>query len=849
MEDPVISNFKSDYESLFRVPSLIELAALCVNKYYVVDDLIEELAEDDIHLDDEIKNSLYTNTISLDPEQELHLWRMMKRCDKYRICLDCSQPGAGKSHSAMKMCQINNKIPVVICEPNMETQWKEYFFEYLPGVDYEIITYNSLRVKPNHPGSTKKRKSHVTNNILDYVHEMPPDVLDETNEQQVNDYNQRLAELASTNEGNFVTTPYFKEICKQGCIVIIDEGHNLKNETIQREACVAITDEVHLHENSCILILTGTPSDQTDVEFLLRLANLVHRGKDYDSLIKGVLKKCYDIDAEAAKMLDDMYNISAGQFRPEQHIKFMRHVVKAIFTPNMTSAILYTHPPQIVKNMFLPMDGDDLAMYRKALEHIESLKKLSKERARVQRENKIRQQRGQKLLPEVYVPKNQMSRQYQLVESCKINPLACFVTETLKTRPNTKLIISLNAINNQNAFIDIMRQVQEECGIGICAILGNTPKKKRTLIKDLFQEPNLDVRVLISSIPIIGTGINLDDTDGRFPRILLISSSGKFLRNDQGGFRICRRSTKSKSEVYYLYGPENDDKELKLYRSMGSEDENSKGALLNDVLPEKRQHVGDYEKMIFRSSSEMKKYISVADLWKKYHESLITQTEKVEELLQKERERYVEEQSIKTEEKKEKQRLRYEKIEADRKKKLEEKLKKQQLKDAKKNHLTEKQKKILIQDEINQGLRMSIGAYKETRLEDLKPDYISWLLKQSWFHRNFPKHSKVAREIALKNHKQVLSSSGDVEITFGELKGLTVAEAFIKNKYRLHWYIKQDWMEDRYSNIYHAIVTYMIEKGDVTSQEDCLDECKESKTKDDSNSDTQEDNSGSTDSE
>ncbi len=124
------------------------------------------------------------------------------------------------------------------------------------------------------------------------------------------------------------------------------------------------------------------------------------------------------------------------------------------------------------------------------------------------------------------------------------NKAVVFYNYALKYLNNTtnKVVIAVFHIN----LIEILGKM---FGSSAKIIIGSTPDKKRIKYINKFQEPNLSSRILIANATIIGQGLNLDDENGNFPRICLLSPNYYAINTTQLYMRFCRVNTKSMSHI------------------------------------------------------------------------------------------------------------------------------------------------------------------------------------------------------------------------------------------------------------------------------------------------------------
>ena len=107
---------------------------------------------------------------------------------------------------------------------------------------------------------------------------------------------------------------------------------------------------------------------------------------------------------------------------------------------------------------------------------------------------------------------------------------------------------------------------------------GSVAPAIRTRYMDLFQQPNLTARVIVTSPQVSGSGISLDDIYGDFPRYAFLSPSYNFINLDQATGRIWRANTKSNVNINMVY-IEGLEQECAILGSLASKSEKARGML------------------------------------------------------------------------------------------------------------------------------------------------------------------------------------------------------------------------------------------------------------------------------
>lgn len=104
-----------------------------------------------------------------------------------------------------------------------------------------------------------------------------------------------------------------------------------------------------------------------------------------------------------------------------------------------------------------------------------------------------------------------------------------------------------------------------------------------------FQEASTRVRVMVVNQSVASTGIDLDDKDGRFPRVCFVSPNFSTITAYQLGHRFLRMDTQSNAHVEFVYGKDrahityanSPTVELKVLNALAA-----KGQIMKETTPE-----------------------------------------------------------------------------------------------------------------------------------------------------------------------------------------------------------------------------------------------------------------------
>ena len=192
--------------------------------------------------------------------------------------------------------------------------------------------------------------------------------------------------------------------------------------------------------------------------------------------------------------------------------------------------------------------------------------------------------------------KSGLGKHVKFMERIEELKLTTFVKETdeiLSANKNNKMIL---ALNYKTKTISVLRDLLEKYNPLI--LTGDiTNHMKRAEIIDKFNDdPNY--RLLILTTTVGREGISLHDTDGKYPRYMLISPSYRAIDISQCASRIHRDGCKSDATVRIFYGKGDGLSETKILDAMARKSDVIKGTL-DSVARETILLPGDYEAVYY----------------------------------------------------------------------------------------------------------------------------------------------------------------------------------------------------------------------------------------------------------
>ena len=476
--------------------------------------------------------------IILNSFQVDHYNKITEIFKSHSFVIDKSKTGSGKSIIASKFVKDSKvKNGIIICSVSIENDWRKRIIEYNLPISY-IISYETLRGKkePNHPLLLK-------------------DIY-----------------------GEFYPTDLLIEMINDGCILILDEFQKIKNDTEQTKAVKAIAKYITSHNKyynkieSYIYCISYSPFDteETCINFfytmgiilnplynkktkqLLGAKELINYASKYnkdkvDYILyhneissKTIINVCYKICIEVILPIISSYMINPdilakqsiyyGYFNisDEAH-KLIKTGINMIHDSKSNKKIIEDDMKNLYKDFSNGSDITNMSGIIHGMITIQTAK-----------------------------------TKYILIEAVK----KCF--DVIK---NVKIVLFFD---NKVPLNLALKELAMYNPIGIT---GERSKHERSDIIMKFQEPNLDSRLLLFISKIGSEGVELDDQDGRFPRIGFGIPGYSMIQMLQIPGRLNRFKTKSNSLFFWIYSNSDDYCEQSVINSI-----TRKSKVLNDTI-------------------------------------------------------------------------------------------------------------------------------------------------------------------------------------------------------------------------------------------------------------------------
>lgn len=445
--------------------------------------------------------------IELLPHQVEHFNRIAE-CFQYNIfVLDTSKMGCGKTYVSSKLLQHYGFSSCIVVCPTIDV-WEEVRDTYQLPIKH-IITYNTLR---------SRKDSQPSHGLLS---------------------------RQETKDGPvFTPTQLFQEMIVQGTLLIFDESHLIKNASDQFKAARSLSRAITLpstETSSRVLFLSASPFDKEEQPTrLLQCAGVISKDKLYTydiserryeiTGLKELISFCKIKNPELTKIL--VTNISFNK----ENIPILAY---ELYKQVIQETVSFCMP---VPKMLVELDCKNGYYKMTKLEEDNYIKAIARLNAAVTSE-------GNK--EEIKIGKDNLGAVTLALRDKEYAKCGTYIRQaiwTLENVPNSKVVISVNFNRTIDALMLNLNKYKP------LLYNGKISAKKRSDVKNLFQQANLNHRLLITNINVSSLSVSFDDRDGNFPRYAFGEAGYRIMNDHQWTHRFYRISTKSVPHVRFVYG-------------------------------------------------------------------------------------------------------------------------------------------------------------------------------------------------------------------------------------------------------------------------------------------------------
>jgi hypothetical protein len=407
---------------------------------------------------------------------------------------------------------------------------------------------------------------------------------------------------------SFTPTPAYLDLLDRpgGLLLIVDEVQNIKNMTAQFRACQALIRPIvqrHAAGNggarSRVLLLSGSPLDKPEQATLMFRTLHVMRRDDagaYDLATRAmcwtgmqdVVSFCARLDACQTRGV--VSSLQAADLVPLAYQLFQR-VLKPAVASAMPPPDTGAHRVQFFNAYYPVQDPADLDMIARGVAELSSaarynaaagtvslgggdtaarigritcaLQQIERGKlatfARAAREALQGPPRGESSgRPEGHlepghggepVPEDGHGDRFH--QECHCPAAAAGVAGGILPAgggvPHPKVVVCVN----YKASLEYL--ARELSDFRPLILQGSTKLPQRVDVMSRFQAPSGAHRLLLGNVAVCSTGIDLDDKDGRFPRLALVSPNYNSITMYQLGHRFVRAGSRSPATVHMVY--------------------------------------------------------------------------------------------------------------------------------------------------------------------------------------------------------------------------------------------------------------------------------------------------------
>lgn len=460
------------------------------------------------------------------PYQVSHAKNLLYSQIKYGRSLDASDTGIGKTYIILAICRQLNLKPIIICPLSVIPSWKEAL-KYFDYDDYFVSNYEKYRT-----GSVE---------FLD--------------------------KLDNYEKSDFFPKYFYKwNLDVDNHLLIFDECQRIKNSKTMNYAFFWWA----CHQKYKIHCLSATCADK--LEYCFPIAYCLGLCPDFGQFKKKYMTEPnfqyfgYEVNVDGKlvfnpRYLGDKSNFKKNNFNLE---KLHRDIFPSHGNRLKIEQLGDQFPDNLIEAKTYMMENSHLIQESYSIIKLNYLnKRLNSEHNKLKLQNYTEEQSNiikeniskiQEEIDKLDLDDWQFDRSNMLndihQERIKIETLKC----------DTMFKLAMDFYNEGKSvaifinFLDSLEKLKssfEKANIDVSMICGKQTNKQRKIDIDAFQRN--ERRIIISTIQSGGVGISLHDTDGKHPRISLISSGWSAQDLIQTLGRIHRAGSKSKCQQYIVF--------------------------------------------------------------------------------------------------------------------------------------------------------------------------------------------------------------------------------------------------------------------------------------------------------
>lgn len=490
-----------------------------------------------------------------------HVKKLVRSTSSYYIGIDTSKTGLGKTYCACKITQENNTPNIVVISSlSTKNVWNDMKEGYDIPIKY-MITYQKLRgVKDSQPNHNL-----LTREVLN-------------------------------GKSNFKVTSEFLSLIEEGCALILDEVHFVANDNDQRKAVRALCRAINIRNK-----MTPKPANfsyiiaisATHVDSKIKCINLI-------STLGLTESDTLDFNCDFTKCkknFDEVFNVACSINSHETHkiknretlskkniMEVAYKIVNEIILPETSSNIQKDETSEISQSVYLgyfSMPEEGYEMIQQGIDIIHYSSKNHEDDENLTDEDIDVHTEAEN----VKVEKGVTSGMIKIQLAKAIHTVVPQAIRAMSEIPNCKILAFFNYKKPIRATKDLLSEYN------VAVITGDTKLDERASIIAKFQEPNLDIRVLILNTCVGAEAISLDDQHGNYPRITFAVPDFRADKAIQIAGRSNRQKTQSNSLVIWTFSDKVDE------NSVWNCVERKSNVMKNTIKDNKRLYPEEYIKI------------------------------------------------------------------------------------------------------------------------------------------------------------------------------------------------------------------------------------------------------------
>ena len=455
--------------------------------------------------------------VHLLPSQTEHVNRLQNIFDRFPFALDMSMLGAGKTYTATHLAiERGYKHVIVVCPVSVIPKWKAMHAQFNFPLR-QVLGYQALRgVKFKQPKHGLLFRREMTNNL-------------------------------------FEITPAFRTLVDEGVLLIFDEVQNVKNISSQFRAAQALIHAATLARgplmDSCrpqatpepfrsnVLLLSASPIDKHEqaVNVFRLLGVMTDDRIAQQNIHTGML------EWRGMNQIRDFCTMLRGHGPQQQIIYNLPMLAYTLFQSAFKQFVSSSMPPPQLaarlfkRNAYYVIDAEGEEIVKRGLSNLQTAARWDGTGV-----NFVRDQTTAAQMASVM-------RSLQIIETGKIATFARVAHEYLQQNEKHKCVI---AVNFSDTVDDLQRML---ASFNPLLLTGSISEAQRGRVLQSFQGADVKHRLLICNQSVASTGIDLDDKDGSFPRLALVSPNYSTITSYQLGHRFQRMDTQSDACVHFVF--------------------------------------------------------------------------------------------------------------------------------------------------------------------------------------------------------------------------------------------------------------------------------------------------------